>query len=332
MRKKFMCCALCVSLLALCGSAWADVTINSENFPDENFRDYVAKVVFKKNVNDTVSDEEIAAITKLDLTVVHTEIKSLEGIEHFTALTTLDCSQKSLTALDVSKNVSLNNVDCSTNEIATLTLGNNTNLTVLNCGHNRLEALDLSGCTSLTNLFCNNNRLRAIDLDKNRAINYLMIKENRLTTLDVTPCENINTLICDSQKVSTNALQEDAYGYKLYFNALSIDYGVERSLIYDIKAFDSSGNEVEFSDSTELIEFPDLEKRPSKLTYNYKTGKSDDSLMDVTVTLLKDGEDDDDDNPTPVTGGTGGGGGGCDSGFGFMGLIFVSAIAFRKRK
>ena len=348
MRKKFMCCALCVSLLALCGSAWADVTINSENFPDENFRDYVAKVVFKKNVNDTVSDEEIAAITKLDLTVVHTEIKSLEGIEHFTALTTLNCSQKSLTVLDLSKNVSLDTIYCNNNALTTLTLGDNTNLTYLECSYNKLETLDLSGNTALTNvacqnnrlmslditmntelihLYCNNNRLSKLDISKNSNLKFLHIQNNRFTTFDATVQPELPTIRCEAQEVSINALSEDEYGYQLAFSALSLNRDLFTNFVEDTEAFDSSGNAIEVEDRADAEIFY-FEVRPALFKYKYNVGY--DKLMDVTVKFGEYNDDDDDDGK--VVGSSGGGGGGCDSGFGFMGLIFVSAIAFRKRK
>ena len=100
---------LVIGVLQLNGVAWgiaADgVAINEVNFPDANFRAIVAGPDIDKNQDGALADEEIAALTKLD--VAGSGIFNLKGLELFTALITLDCSNNQLTALDVSKNTGI---------------------------------------------------------------------------------------------------------------------------------------------------------------------------------------------------------------------------------
>ena len=73
------------------------VAIDEENFPDENFRDWV----FEQDWNNdgSLSAEEIENVTSPWLD--SKGIKDLKGIEYFTNLTNLNCSYNDLISLDV---------------------------------------------------------------------------------------------------------------------------------------------------------------------------------------------------------------------------------------
>ncbi len=112
--------------------AQAQVTINADIFPDDNFRQWVSNTCDTDH-DGTLSDSELSA--KL-INLQNRGIANLQGIEYFTAMTTLNCSQNQLTTLDLS---------------------HNTALTRLSCNNNQLTALDVSANTLLTNISCNNN-------------------------------------------------------------------------------------------------------------------------------------------------------------------------------
>ena len=106
-----LCAALCLlPALALAGGA-ADVAIDPTNFPDANFRAYVAS--FDTDNDDRLTPAELAAAESMSL--IGKSIGDLTGIEHFTALTKLDCRRNQLTSLDLSANPNLSPSHCSTN-------------------------------------------------------------------------------------------------------------------------------------------------------------------------------------------------------------------------
>ena len=117
----------------------ADVEINETNFPDANFRSYLLSKEYGSD--GVITDAEIAEITYIE--VKEMNIANLKGIEFFTALAGLYCSNNQLTALDVS---------------------NNTDLTELYCEFNQLTSLNVLGCTALTDLFCYSNQLTSLDV------------------------------------------------------------------------------------------------------------------------------------------------------------------------
>jgi V8-like Glu-specific endopeptidase len=115
------------------------IKINEENFPDENFRAFLKE----QCGGDTILTEKtIKSITTIN--VCSRNIKSLKGIELFTALEYLDCSYNQLTSLDVS---------------------NNTTLTRLECYQNQLTSLDVSKNTALKELFCYDNKIKGEAMD-----------------------------------------------------------------------------------------------------------------------------------------------------------------------
>lgn len=71
-----------------------EIAINETNFPDEIFREYVISE-FDKDKNNKLSEEEIANAQYIN--VDEKGIGSLEGVEYFTALTSLNCSSNQLT-------------------------------------------------------------------------------------------------------------------------------------------------------------------------------------------------------------------------------------------
>ena len=88
--------------------------IDETKFPDDNFRNYLLEQDYGKD--GVLTEAEIRNITVMD--VSEKDIKSLKGIEYFTALDSLDCSVNELTALDVSKNTALNVLTCCGNQIS----------------------------------------------------------------------------------------------------------------------------------------------------------------------------------------------------------------------
>lgn len=152
---------LSVSLLLTAVTAWADVEINTSNFPDNNFRNFLLGQTY--GTDGVLTDSEIAGITSLNL--MDKYIESLKGIEYLTALTSLQCQRNKLTQLDVSKNTALVSLNCPDNQLTSLNVKGCAALTALTCTGNQLTTLDVSGCTVLTNLVCYGNRIKGMGMN-----------------------------------------------------------------------------------------------------------------------------------------------------------------------
>ena len=174
------------------------VGIDKTNFPDDNFWNYLLGQDYGKD--GVLTEAEIRNITVMD--VSEKEIKSLKGIEYFTALRTLNCSDNELTELDISGNTALDTLDCSYNELTALDVSKNTALRSLDCRFNELTALDISVNKALTELDCGFNELTSLDISVNTALTYLDCSYNELTALDISVNKALTKLSCDENKLT----------------------------------------------------------------------------------------------------------------------------------
>ncbi len=143
-RSLFISLVACLLFLTQNVSQAAEsVSIDTEHFPDDNFRSYVLENQ-DKDKNGVLSEQEINTVTYLN--VNSKNISSLKGVEYFTRLTDLDCSINELSSLDISNLTNLTDLDCSNNELTSLDISNPINLTDLDCSGNELTSLDITEC------------------------------------------------------------------------------------------------------------------------------------------------------------------------------------------
>ena len=194
-------------MLLSAGTAWADVEINETNFPDASFRNYLLSQDYGSD--GKLTDEEIAGVTSINVSGTYFSpgtISSLKGIEFFTALEDLRCSDNQLNSLDVSGCTALTTLFCYNNQLTSLDVSKNTALTWLQCDNNQLTSLDVSKNTALEILWCYNNQLTSLDLSKNTALKYLSCGGNQLTSLDVSKNTVLTRLYCYQNRIKGAAM------------------------------------------------------------------------------------------------------------------------------
>lgn len=134
------------------------------------------------------------------------DIQSLDGIQYFTNLQTLNCYKNKLSALDVSKNKKLETLYCYDNEIKILNVSNNKNLINLGCRGNKLVELDLSQNKKLKKVLCYKNNLTQLNINNgnNANISTLWASENpNLSCIKIDANFNqTNIPICDKENYS----------------------------------------------------------------------------------------------------------------------------------
>ena len=135
--------------------ATAAVAVNSTNFPDAKFRQYILDNI-DTNKDKKLAASEISAVTKIDITGLG--VANLKGIERFTALTELYASG---------------------NKLKTVSLTKNTKMTAINL------TLDLSKCTSLQTVRYSNNSLTKVTMPSKKYLknlDYVDASYNKFTT------------------------------------------------------------------------------------------------------------------------------------------------------
>lgn len=183
-------------------AVWADVRINLTNFPDANFRNWLLSQDYGSD--GMLTDDEISKITSID--VYNKNICSLDGIEYFTALSSLSCNHNSLTSLDVSKNISLTKLYCHYNKLTKLDVSSNTSLRELHCCENKLTELYLPFSKSLQFVDCSCNPLTTLDVSRCIALRRLYCQYCNLTALDLSKNIALKDLWCYQSSLKMDVL------------------------------------------------------------------------------------------------------------------------------
>lgn len=200
--KKILCAALLVSMAvlgAVTASAETAVAVNQENFPDAVFRDYVSRS-FDKDGDGSLSETEIRNVKSIY--VYNQGIGSLQGIEYFTGISSLQCSFNQLTELDLSQNLSLTSLSCQNNCLTELDVSMLTELTSLDCQNNCLTELDVRNLTKLTYLCCQVNDLGQLDISQNTKLTSLWCSSTGLTELDVSNNSLLRQLVLGDNAIA----------------------------------------------------------------------------------------------------------------------------------
>lgn len=197
------------------------IAINEKNFPDENFRDYVAGE-WDKNQDKYFSPSEIASAKWISCD--NKEISNLKGIEFFTNIWLLECYYNNLTTIDLSNNKKLSYINCHHNKLEELDVSGLPLLKTFYCGHNALPSIDVSKNEKLEDFDCQDNHLDTLDVSQNKELVKLSCGTNNLTELDVRENKKLKELSCYESKLSNLDLrnQTELEVLKCWKNPLSV--------------------------------------------------------------------------------------------------------------
>lgn len=196
------------------------IAINEKNFPDENFRDYVAGE-WDKNQDKYFSPSEIANAKWISCD--NKEISNLKGIEFFTNIWLLECYYNNLTTIDLSNNKKLSYINCHHNQLNELDVSGLPLLETFYCGHNALPSIDVSKNEKLEDFDCQDNHLDTLNVSQNKELVKLSCGTNNLTELDVRENKKLKELSCYESKLSNLDLrnQTELEVLKCWKNPLS---------------------------------------------------------------------------------------------------------------
>ena len=230
--------------------------------PDDAFEGFLEA----NGMGNGISNDDYVTTSKIDTVTILNIMyflypSDLTGIEDFTLLEQLDCSQLQLTNLDISQNSALTYLNCSYNQLTFLDLSNNTALTELYCSSNQITSLDVSANTALTKLHCNGNfpygnPTSNLNVNSNIALTELDCSENGLTTLDLSQNASLIYLNCSENNLTTLNLSQNTS--LTYLNCArnwvltGLDVSANTALEY-LDCHDNLVNIVELSNHLSLV-------------------------------------------------------------------------------
>ncbi len=182
-----------------CVNENGNLHICENNFPDDVFRECVSNLEGAED--EYFTPEECGKIISVKVHQSYAA-QTLQGIEFFINLFSLDCAFNQLTELDTSNNAALELLYCGGNQLTELDLKNNTALKILDCAFNQLKELDVSNNTALEVLYCDINQLTELDTSNNTALEKLYCHRNQLENLNVRNNIDLKILDCEGNQLT----------------------------------------------------------------------------------------------------------------------------------
>lgn len=185
-------------------SGFQPIPINETTFPDAKFRAIILSKDYDRDGDTFLSAEEIAKT--INIYCEGKGIKSIKGVEYFTALQGLWCKDNQISTMDLTHNKDLHGVWCSGNlftsldfsanpelewvycydcKLTSLNVSNNPKMAFIECNTNPLPVLDVSANPLLEHLTCGTCKLTVLNLSNNPKLSHLDAFSNKLTSLDV---------------------------------------------------------------------------------------------------------------------------------------------------
>ncbi|OYU81271.1 MAG: internalin [Flavobacterium sp. BFFFF1] len=181
------------------------------NIPDTNFK---AKLLSANESNgiainalgnsfvlDENNDSEIQlseAQKVYRLYVQQANISVITGIQSFSNLLELNCSDNQITTLDFSGNTTIQRLYCNNNIISSINVSGCTNLIQMHFNYNQVGTIDLSNLPNLQQLLGYHNQLSLINFSGTIHIQDLEIGSNQLTSIDLSSFSELGLLNLDN--------------------------------------------------------------------------------------------------------------------------------------
>ena len=176
----------------LIGKVQAAVEINEANFPDAAFRSVISSADYDRDGNGTLDDNELALTINIYCNGMG--ISSVKGIEYFTSLQGLYCTDNNISSWDLSNNKNLHGVWCSNNAFTSLDFSANPELEWVYCYDCNLTSLNVSNNPKMAYIECNTNPLPALDVSQNPLLEHLTCGTCELTSLNLSNNPNLSHL------------------------------------------------------------------------------------------------------------------------------------------
>lgn len=177
------------------------------NILDDNFKSHLLLNI-DTNGDGEIQFSEAEAITTLD--VSYKNISNLAGIEAFTNLEKLNCSNNVLVNINISKNTALEELYSQDNQLTSLNVANNILLTKLECHNNQITGLNVSTNIALTRLNCReNNEITTLNFSNNKNLTFLDCFNVKLAGLNLDGADNLVELYCNNNNLQNLDLSKN---------------------------------------------------------------------------------------------------------------------------
>jgi Secretion system C-terminal sorting domain len=196
-----------------------DVNAQVINFPDLHFKNFLllGNQIYDVNGNafflDLNNDGEIqlseaSLVHSVQIQCIDCEegesINSLEGIEYFTNLRSLQFAYCSIPSLDLTSLIHLEQLQCDGNNISSLNVSGLINLKSMICSENNLTSIDfINDLPLIEDVVFNNNQISSLNINGLQNLKQLYVGGNNITSLNVQNTPELYLLWCHENNISS---------------------------------------------------------------------------------------------------------------------------------
>lgn len=259
-------------------TAEGSIAITDQIFPDAAFRKWLENPAHINGygADGVLTTEELADIRSID--VANQNLTTLQGIEVFSALESLNCKNNMLTVLDVSQNTGLKYLHCAFNRISSLDVSGLKELISLNCESNGMTALNLTGCSALEIIYCRNNNLPVVDFSTNTKLKFIETFDNKLTDVDLSMLSELEFVHLDHNRLTHLDLSHNTNlspigsGFVARNNWLeTLTLPVSSSLVVEASVYDEQDPKVGYERTEWYLDTNFTQPVPDELPANGQT-------------------------------------------------------------
>lgn len=185
--------------------------------PDNNFEQFLIDQSYDDVLDDSVLTANVSSIATLSIGGY--AISDLTGIQAFSSLHSLDCSNNYLTEINLSGNPLLTGLNLANNYLTSLDLSSNQQISWLLITNNLITQIDVTDLTQLDFFAGNNNQLTSLDISQNSALRTCAFADNYIDSLNIT----LNPILTDLY------LQSNNLGYANLKNGNNLNLNVDIS-------------------------------------------------------------------------------------------------------
>lgn len=226
-----------ILIFSSCGKKDEMISINEQNFPDSNFRNYLVELDSCMDGDGRFSPEEINILDKLELTGVY----DVSGVEYFSNLSVIKFTDCRFEKLSFEKNSELKKIVLDNScDVITVDLSQNSNLEEVYCSQSGLKVLLLPKSETLKHVYCSNNNLSELDVSGSKGLTELEIYNNDIKELKIENCSRLKYLVCWGNDLSILNISGCSELIRLYNvdNKFGDDKIVTYSIDYDKLSLD----------------------------------------------------------------------------------------------
>jgi Leucine-rich repeat (LRR) protein len=159
------------------------------------------------NNDNEIQNSEATQVSYLNISNSNILANSLIGLEAFTNLEKIICTNNNINSLNLTFLSNLKYVNCEFSYVSSINVQGLSFLEYINCSNNNISSLNIQNLTNLKEIYCRNMTLNSLNVQGLFNLEKLICGQNYLSNLNVQNLINLKTIDVDNANLSSLNVQ-----------------------------------------------------------------------------------------------------------------------------